>query len=201
MSTRRALLKTATTLPLATVLANAQLLRAAAASTTQVEITTPSGKQIKAELAEPSGAAKGGVVLIHEWWGLNEQIKAVAAELAANHFVALAVDLYDGRVTSNRDDARSFMKSVDAGVATETLVTWTKWLRSNAKTHARVGTVGWCFGGGWSLNASIADPVDATVVYYGRVDRSSADLARLKGPVLGHFATQDIMNAQPDLGS
>ena len=54
-----------------------------------------------------------------------------------------------------------------------------------------IGTVGWCFGGGWSLNASIAAPVDATVIYYGRVTRPEQDLARLRGPVLGHFATQD----------
>jgi len=54
-----------------------------------------------------------------------------------------------------------------------------------------VGTVGWCFGGGWSLMTGIVEPVDATVVYYGRVDYPEDQLARLKGPVLGHFATRD----------
>ncbi|MCY4313121.1 MAG: dienelactone hydrolase family protein, partial [Gammaproteobacteria bacterium] len=53
------------------------------------------------------------------------------------------------------------------------------------------GTMGWCFGGGWSLNASLATPVDATVIYYGNVKKAAADLASLQGPVLGHFATRD----------
>ena len=55
----------------------------------------------------------------------------------------------------------------------------------------KVATIGWCFGGGWSLNASIATPVDATIIYYGQVDQPASRLARLQGPVLGHFATRD----------
>ena len=54
-----------------------------------------------------------------------------------------------------------------------------------------IGTVGWCFGGGWSLSAGVGSPVEATVVFYGRVTHSEAELAKLKGPVLGHFATAD----------
>jgi carboxymethylenebutenolidase len=57
--------------------------------------------------------------------------------------------------------------------------------------QAKLGTVGWCFGGGWSLNTGIAEPVDATVVYYGRVTKTAAELGHLKGPVLGHFAAMD----------
>jgi carboxymethylenebutenolidase len=64
-------------------------------------------------------------------------------------------------------------------------------LKANPKVDGKVGTVGWCFGGGWSLNASIAEPVDATVVYYGKVDKTAGQLAHLEGPVLGHFATRD----------
>ncbi len=58
-------------------------------------------------------------------------------------------------------------------------------------SNGKLGTVGWCFGGGWSLGASLAEPADATVVYYGRVGGTPERLARLKGPVLGHYATQD----------
>jgi carboxymethylenebutenolidase len=76
-------------------------------------------------------------------------------------------------------------------MATETLVAWIDWLKSDSRSTGKVGTVGWCFGGGWSLNASIATPVDATVIYYGRVERSADDLRALNGPVLGHFAEQD----------
>jgi len=83
------------------------------------------------------------------------------------------------------------MQQVDASVATDTLASWIAWLRQHDKVAGKLGTIGWCFGGGWSLNASIAAPVEATVVYYGRVNRSAADLKSLKGPVLGQFATQD----------
>ncbi len=75
--------------------------------------------------------------------------------------------------------------------ATETLVAWIDWLKNHDSSSGRIGTVGWCFGGGWSLNAAIAAPVDAAVVYYGRVNRTADDLKRLKGPVLGHFADRD----------
>ena len=83
------------------------------------------------------------------------------------------------------------MGGIDPAAATDTLAAWIGWLEADSRSTAKVGTVGWCFGGGWSLNASIAAPVEATVIYYGRVDRSADDLAKLKGPVLGHFAEQD----------
>ncbi|MCH9002174.1 MAG: dienelactone hydrolase family protein, partial [Planctomycetes bacterium] len=121
----------------------------------------------------------------------NDQIKTVAAEFARAGYLALAVDLYDGRVAETRDGARSLMQAVVPGEATDTLASWIAWLRGHAKANGKIGTIGWCFGGGWSLNASIAAPVDATVVYYGRVTKTPAELAALEGPVLGHFATRD----------
>ncbi len=83
------------------------------------------------------------------------------------------------------------MQQVDSGRATETLAAWIDWLRGDARATGRIGTVGWCFGGGWSLNASLARPVEATIVYYGSVDKMPDQLAPLAGPVLGHFATSD----------
>ena len=89
----------------------------------------------------------------------------------------------------DREAARRYMNSVDPVQGTETVKAWVKWLKAHEKVTGKVGTIGWCFGGGLSLDASIATPVDATVVYYGRVDAD--DLKALKGPVLGHFATGD----------
>ena len=105
--------------------------------------------------------------------------------------MALAVDLYDGNVATTRQKAKKYMKRVDAATATDTLSSWVQWLRGHSGSNGKVGTVGWCFGGGWSLNASLATPVDATVIYYGNVGKSAADLATLNSPVLGHFATLD----------
>src|SRR3546814_19725630 len=83
------------------------------------------------------------------------------------------------------------MQAVKPAVATETLVGWIGWLKKHEAFAGKIGTIGWCFGGGWSLDASIATPVDATVIYYGRVTRDAEDLKKMKGPVLGHFGTQD----------
>ena len=184
-------------LPLAAVLADPTLARAAAAGLREVEITTAGGKAVKASLALPGTKPAPAVVLVHEWWGLNDQIKSVAAEFANLGYAALAVDLMDGQVATTGDQARAQMAAVQAGEATDTMASWIAWLRAHAATTDKLGTVGWCFGGGWSLNGSIAAPVDATVIYYGRVNRPASDLAALKGPVLGHFATQDKFINKP----
>lgn len=178
-------------LPLAAVLADPLLARAQAASLATVTIKTPGGRTVSGALGLPAQTPAPAVILIHEWWGLNDQIKAVAADLAAEGYVTLAVDLYDGKVATDPQTARSLTQSVDAAQGAETLTAWNKHLRARKDTTARLGAVGWCFGGGWSLNAAVAAPVEACVVYYGRVTRKAADLADLKGPVQGHFATQD----------
>ena len=188
---RRAFLRGLISLPLAAVLADPGLARAAGEGLERVSLTTSGGAASNAYLARPENAQAPAVLLIHEWWGLNDHIKAVAAEYAKQGFLALAVDLYDGKVAATREDAKSYMQAVDPNVATDTLSAWVEWLREHAAGNGKVGTVGWCFGGGWSLNASIAAPVDATVIYYGNVGKSADDVATLDGPVLGHFATLD----------
>ncbi len=196
MYARRDVLKGITTaslagLPLAAVLADPRLARAAAENLQDVKLTTAGGRSVSAALAVPAKTPAPTLILIHEWWGLNDQIKAVAAEYANLGYVALAVDLMDGKVATTPDAARAQTGAVKAEEATDTLVSWADWLKQHQASTGKLGTVGWCFGGGWSLNASIATPVDATVIYYGRVTREAADLRNLEGPVLGHFGTQD----------
>jgi len=176
---------------LAAVLADPRMARAAAAGLHDYTINTPFGRRVSGALAMPKGLPAPAVILIHEWWGLNDQIKAVAAEFAREGYLAVAVDLMGGRVATTPDEARALTRSVVPEEATDTLVGWAEWLSVHDASNRKVGTVGWCFGGGWSLDSSIATPVDATVIYYGRVTRSAEDLKRLRGPVLGHFATRD----------
>ena len=191
MSDRRRFLKGLTSLPLAAVLANPRLAAAVSAGLREVEAKLADGTTVKAALATPQGQAKGSILLVHEWWGLNDQIKSVASEFAKQGYAALAVDLYHGNIADTRDGARALMKAVDPSAATATLSAWVTWLRKDPRAKGKLATIGWCFGGGWSLNASLASPVDATIVYYGRVNKSADELQTLKGPVLGHFATQD----------
>jgi carboxymethylenebutenolidase len=176
--------------PLAVVLANPELAAAAAATLEPVQTTTKHGP-VRAALARPAESRAPAVLLIHEWWGLNDQIKSVAADFAAQGYLGLAIDLYGGEVATTPDRAQALTKTVDQAVATDTLVTWARWLKSNPASTGKLGVIGWCFGGGWSLALSLAEPVDATVIYYGRCTQSATELKALKGPVLGHFGTQD----------
>ncbi len=178
-------------LPLAAVLANPRLARATAAGLEPVDITTEGGRTVSAALARPARTPASAVMLVHEWWGLNDQIKSVARALADEGYLALAVDLYEGSVTDDPEVARGLIGKVEGAAATDTVASWARWLKSHADGTGKLGTVGWCFGGGWSLNASLAEPADATVVYYGHVARSAEQLQPLSGPVLGHFATRD----------
>ncbi len=183
----------AATAPLALVLSDPRLAAAVAAGLETVTLTAADGRKVVGALALPAKTPAPTILLIHEWWGLNDQIKAVAAEFAKLGYVALALDLYDGKVAKDgdRETASSYRKAVKDAEATATVAAWVKWLKQHPKGTGKVGTVGWCFGGGWSLNASIAEPVDATVVYYGAVTRKAEDLKKLKGPVLGHFGKLD----------
>ena len=188
---RRAFLAGAASLPLAAILFHPDLARAQAAKLTPISIDTGSGNQAKGFIAMPEKTPAPAVVLIHEWWGLNDQIKAVAAEFAALGYVAVAIDLHGGQVAATPEEARALTKAVDPAKATDQLSTMIAYLRDHEAVNGKVGTIGWCFGGGWSLNASIATPVDATVIYYGRVNPPAEKLANLQGPVLGHFGELD----------
>ena len=188
---RRLFLKGLASLPLATVLTYPELARAAAAQLEPVAIETPSGDTALAALALPEVTPAPAVLLIPEWWGLNDQIKAVAREMAERGYIALAADIHDGKFATTRDEAKALVNAFDPDAGLERLAALVQWLKAHEAGNGKVGTVGWCFGGGWSLNASLATPVDATVIYYGRVNKTAAELAPLAGPVLGHFGTLD----------
>jgi len=177
------------TLSLATILAYPDLVRAAGHMVKEFSIDTPSGHKAMGAYAKAHGDKAPAILLIHEWWGLNDQIKSVAHSLSEMGYNVLAIDLYDGQYGSTREEAMALMKGLDPKAATEKLVSAINWLRANGS--GKVATMGWCFGGGWSLNASLATPVDGTIIYYGNVKKSADDLASLSSPVLGHFGTLD----------
>ncbi len=189
---RRAFLAGLGTLPIAAVLADPALAQAAAAKVTPVSITTVMGKPAKGVIAKPAQLPAPAIVLIHEWWGLNDQIKAVAADLADKGYIAIAIDLFGkDEPATTADEAKAQMAGLNTEDATDAVSSWVYYARDLQDATDKVGTVGWCFGGAWSLNASIAAPVDATVIYYGNVTRTVSQLENLKGPVLGHFGTLD----------
>ena len=146
----------------------------------------------QAYLSKPKGKARGGMLVIHEWWGLTDWVKHMADQLADQGYVALAVDLYKGKTTTNPDEARQLMSSKDEAWGDKVEEAGLEWLKSNSD-GAKVGTIGWCMGGGESLKASLNDPKDvaATVVFYGRPVTDVEKLKTLKGPVLGIWGKED----------
>jgi carboxymethylenebutenolidase len=154
------------------------------------------GVPVEGYLVRPK-AARGrlpGLIVIHEWWGLNDNVRDEAARLAAEGFVVLAVDLYAGKVATQPPDAMKLAQALTAnpGPAEENLRAAYAWLDEVEKAP-RIGTVGWCLGGRWSLRTALLlpDQVDATVIYYGTVKADEGELARLQMPILGLFASQD----------
>ncbi len=153
------------------------------------------GERISGYLARPvAKRPTAGILVIHEWWGLNDNIESMARRLAGEGYLALAVDLYEGEVADNREDAarlaRASRDNPDRG--RENLRQAWEYLR---KTEAveKIGVIGWCFGGGWSLETALmlGDGIDAAVIYYGRVVTDRDALAPLSSPVLGVFGALD----------
>lgn len=132
-----------------------------------------------------------GLIVIHEWWGLNDHIRHWTDRFAAAGYNALAVDLYSGVVATTRDGAMNAMRSVDGDAATATLRAAADYLTDEVGVE-RHGSIGWCFGGAWSLNTAIDQPdLDACVIFYGRLVTDPDVLASIQAPVLGVFGLRD----------
>ena len=141
-------------------------------------------------LARPASPG-AGVVVIQEWWGLDDHIKAVADRLAAEGFVALAPDLYHGTVTKSPDEAQKLLMALDIARAEKDLRGAIRFLVE--QTAGTVGTVGFCMGGTLSLYAACANGADvrACVMFYGGHPKAPFDFDGLRAPVLGHWAEDD----------
>ena len=134
-----------------------------------------------------------GIVMIHEWWGLNEHIKNMASELASEGYVVLAVDLYEGKVATTPEEARQLVSSLDQEKALRNLRSAVSYLRTHENVRI-VASLGWCFGGGQSLQLALSGEVlDATVIYYGDLVTNESQLSMISWPVLGIFGDQDAV--------
>ncbi len=141
-------------------------------------------------------AGKGpfpALIVIHEWWGLNDWVKDQASKLADQGYVTLAVDLYRGKVATTPDMAHEIMRGVpedrakrDLHAAFEFLVS-----QSNVKKD-RIGSIGWCMGGGYSLDVALQEPtLAADVINYGHLATDTEALKKINAPILGLFGAQD----------
>jgi carboxymethylenebutenolidase len=155
-----------------------------------IEYARPDGKTVHGYLAEP--AAPGpGVVVIQEWWGLNDQIRGVAERLALAGYTALVPDLYRGQSTTQAEEAHHLMTNLNFGdAASQDVRGAVQYLKGRG--CAKVGVTGYCMGGALTiLSLTMAPEADAGVVWYGYPPLEFVDAGKIKAPVMAHWATQD----------
>lgn len=145
---------------------------------------------IPSDMVDPLPA----IIVIHEWWGLNDGVRSMADRLAGLGYIVLAVDLYGGKIAATPADARKMMLDVveNPEDARENIRQAYRFLEETAGAPS-IGSLGWCFGGGWSLNTALLfpDELDATVIYYGQVTDDEAKLEPMNVPILGIFGAKD----------
>ena len=162
--------------------------------TETVEYATVDGNTITGYMAKAEEADRElpGIIVIQEWWGLNDNIRMMTRRLAGEGYAALAVDLYSGNVADNSQDARKYMSQVNSENTVDNLKQARQFLADQTGSDD-IGVIGWCFGGGWSLQSALAmpDKIDATVIYYGRLVNDKEKLQKLDMPILGIFGAED----------
>jgi len=151
----------------------------------------PDGQDVQGYLAEPARADAPGLVVLQEWWGLNDQIRGVADRFAEAGYVALVPDLYRGKSTVEAAEAEHLMTQLDfADAAGQDVRGAVQYLKSRC---AKVGVTGFCMGGALTLLTAVNVPeVDAAVVWYGFPPLEYIDAAKIKVPLLGHYAIDDV---------
>src|SRR2546426_10353865 len=158
-------------------------------------VSYKSGEEtVQAMLYVPAG--KGpfpGLVVIHEWWGLNDWVKEQASKLADQGYAALAIDLYRGKVATTPEEAHELMRGVPEDRATRDLHAAVEFLKSQKNVKKdRIGSIGWCMGGGYSLDVALQEPtLTAAVIHYGHVAVDADSLKKIDASMLGIFGGQD----------
>jgi carboxymethylenebutenolidase len=158
-------------------------------------VTYKSGSDtISGYLALPEGAGKHpAVIVIHDWLGLGDWTKAKTVEFAKQGYVALGVDLYRGKVAGSPDEAHELMRGLPDDRGLRDLEAAFAYLSSRPDVKAdKIGSVGWCMGGGWSIKLAVDQPkLSACVVNYGAMPSDAANVSKIKAPVLGNFGADD----------
>ncbi len=160
---------------------------------TTIHFKRPDGQDVNGYLAEPAGGSTSapGIVVIQEWWGLNDQIRGVADRLAAAGYWALVPDLYRGKLGLEAKEAQHLMDGLDfADAASQDIAGAVAHLKAGGS--ARVGVTGFCMGGALTLLSAVFVPdMDAGVVWYGYPPLEYIDAGKIKAPLLAHFALED----------
>jgi carboxymethylenebutenolidase len=174
--------------------------QASEVSGTEVQVGSTRGYL---SLPKTRQTTRSAVILFHEYWGLNPNIKHWADRLAREGHAALAIDLYGGKIAKNAREAMTLMRGVQQNVAAKTIADALRFVHRDERIDAeRVGSIGWSFGGTWALNAAMHHPgIDACVVYYGKTTSDLEKLSGVGGAVLGIFGKNDPSIPQQQVDS
>jgi carboxymethylenebutenolidase len=145
-------------------------------------------------LALPESAGQHpAIIVIHEWWGLNDWVKEQTQDYGAQGYVALAVDLYRGKSAATAEDAHILMRGLPDDRGLRDLESAFAYLASRPDVNPhKIGAIGWCMGGGWSIKLAVDQPnLAAVVVNYGSLPTDPANISKIKAPVLGNFGADD----------
>ncbi len=176
------------------------LLQISTFAATSKDVSYKSGNEtVHGILYSPAG--KGpfpGIIVIHEWWGLNNWVKEQASKLADQGYATLAIDLYRGKVATTPNEAHEFMGGVPQDRAKRDLEAAFQYLQSQPDVRKdRIGAIGWCMGGGYALQLALDEPkLTADVINYGVYDYASlakdpAAIKKINAAILGFFGAQD----------
>ncbi len=149
---------------------------------------------VQAYLARPSAeGAHPALIVIHEWWGLNDWVKEQAERFAQQGYVALAVDLYRGKSTRDASEAQKLARGLPRDRAVRNLKAAFDYLASRPDVMKdRIGSIGWCMGGGLALELAVREPrLAACVVHYGAMPTDPASIEKIQAPVFGIFGADD----------
>jgi carboxymethylenebutenolidase len=158
-----------------------------------ISFKRPDGQSVNGYLAEPQQGSKApGMVVIQEWWGLNDQIKGVADKLAKAGYRALVPDLYRGKIALEANEAEHLMTNLNFGdAAGQDVRGAVQQLKPSGS--AKVGVTGFCMGGALTLLSAVNVPeADAAVAFYGFPPLEYIDPKKIKAPLMGHYATEDV---------
>jgi carboxymethylenebutenolidase len=160
--------------------------------------STTTSSSIESNISANNNNTLPAVVMIHEWWGLNENIKNMAENLAKEGYVVLAVDLYNGQVANTTESAQNLVSKVrdNPSESINNLQHAVRYLASLENVNSsKIASLGWCFGGGQSLQLALNTepeyPLAATIIYYGNLVSDQESISKIKWPVLGIFGDQD----------
>src|SRR5450432_3340194 len=171
------------------------LLTATAFAATSKDVTYKSGDEtVHAILYTPE--SKGlfpGIVVVHEWWGLNDWVKGQAAKLAGEGYAALAIDLYRGKVGTTPEEAHEIMRGVPEDRVKRDLEAAYQFLAAQPNVKPdRIGAIGWCMGGGYALDLALEEPkLAADVINYGAPSTDAAAISKINAPILGLYGALD----------